>query len=132
MLTLGVTERPRARLCARGRARYPSILADPPLGRGNGQTAGVDTARDRAEIWILLVVRVLPLLAAVALLVWIDLAWLAGVLLAVEVTAGLLVLFARRRPPRPARTDRPWLVPLLMLGVLLALLAVTLLAVELG
>ena len=91
-----------------------------------------DAGRDRFETGVLLVVWVLPLLATAALLVWIGLAWLAGALLVIEVVAAGLVLLARRRPSREARPRPPWVVPVVMLGVLLALLGVTLVAVELG
>ena len=94
---------------------------------------GAEGERDRFETTVLVVVWVLPLLATAGLLVWIGLAWLAGALLVVEAVAGALVLLVRRRPQRaPTPGQRPWLVPLAMVGVLLALVVVTLVVVELS
>lgn len=93
---------------------------------------GQEGGRDGFETAVLAVVWVLPLLLTAAALVWVGLAWLAGALLLVEAAAAALVLLFRRRPDRPARRQPPWVVPAAMLGVLVALLGVTLLAAELG
>ena len=88
--------------------------------------------RDRTETVLLLVVWVVPLLAAVGLLVAADLLLLAGALLAVEVTVGLLVLLIARRPKKPSVRRPAWLVPAGMVGVLLVLLGITLAAAQFG
>lgn len=149
MLALGVAERPRARLCARSRARYPTILADPAVGGRKpalgGEDGGVTTSdadrpaagepavgRDRFETILLLVVWVLPVLVAAGLLVAVGLAWFAFALVAIEATVGLIVAAVRRRPERSAGPSRhPWVVPAVLIGVLLALLAGTLLLTSL-
>jgi hypothetical protein len=91
-----------------------------------------EAGRDRSDVVVLVVVWVLPLLAASALLALAGLPLIAGALLAVEAAVGLCVLLASRRPARPAREPRPWAVPLAMLAVLVGLLGLTLLAVRLG
>lgn len=88
--------------------------------------------RDRADTVVLVVVWVLPLLAAAALLAAAGLPLIAAALLAIEVVVGLTVYAARRRPARPARPTPAWVVPAAMVGVLVALLGVTLLAAALG
>ena len=88
--------------------------------------------RDRADTVVLVVVWVLPLLAAAALLAAAGLPLIAGALLAVEVVVGLCVYAARSRPARPGRPTPAWVVPAAMAGVLVVLLGVTLLAVALG
>ena len=148
MLALGVAERPRARLCARCRARYPTILADPPVGGRQGavrdEDGGVTTPdsdrpaaagepRDRFDTILLLVVWVLPVLVAAGLLVAVDLVWFAAALVAIEALVGLTVAVVRRRPERPSSPSRhPWLVPAVLIGVLLAMLGGTLLITGLG
>ena len=98
----------------------------------SGRPGEPEGGRDRFETVVLVLVWVLPLLLTAAVLVWIGLAWLAGALLAVEATAAGLVLLFRGRPDRPVRPRPPWVVPVVMVAVLLALLGVTLLAAELG
>ncbi|MCW2681350.1 MAG: hypothetical protein JWM62_2751 [Frankiales bacterium] len=88
--------------------------------------------RDRADNVVLVVVWVLPLLGAAALLAAAGLPLIAGALLAVEVVVGLCVYVARRRPATPEQPTPAWVVPAAMAGVLVALLAVTLLAVAFG
>lgn len=88
--------------------------------------------RDRADTVVLVVVWVLPLLGAAALLVAAGLPLIAGSLLAIEAVVGLTVYAVRRRPAGPSRPAPGWVVPAAMGGVLVALLAVTLLAVALG
>ncbi len=77
--------------------------------------------RDRTETVVLVVVWVLPLLAASALLAAAGLPLLAGALLAVEAVVGLCVRAARRRPATAARTVPGWVVPVVMLGLLVAM-----------
>ena len=89
-------------------------------------------ARDRTETVVLVLFWVLPLLVVSGLLAYAGLVVIAVALLAVEATVGLAVLVARRRPERPARAPRPWLVPAAMAGVLLALVAFTLVAARVG
>ena len=90
------------------------------------------SARDRSETVVLLVVWVVPLLAASALLAAAGLPLLGGALLAVEGLVGLCVWAARRRPARVARPTPPWLVPAVMLAVVAALAALSLVAASLG
>ena len=88
--------------------------------------------RDRADTVVLLVVWVLPLLGAVALLAAAGLPLIAGALLAVEAVVAVCVYAARRRAARPSRPAPGWVVPAAMVGVLVALLGVTLVAASLG
>ena len=90
------------------------------------------TGRDRTETVVLLLVWVLPLLAAAGLLALAGLPLVAGALLAVEAVVALSVLVASRRPPRPARERPAWVVPAVMVGVLLALTGVTVVAARFG
>ena len=99
-------------------------------GVGRGRMASVE-GRDRTETVVLVLFWVLPLLVVAGLLAHAGLVVIAVALLAVEALVGLAVLVARRRPSRPG-TPRPWLVPAVMVGVLLALVAVTLLAAGVG
>ena len=85
--------------------------------------------RDRADTVVLVVVWVLPLLAAATLLAAAGLPLIAGALLAVEAVVGLCVYAAQRRPSRPGRSAPAWVVPAAMVGVLLG---VTLVAVAFG
>jgi hypothetical protein len=89
------------------------------------------SGRDRSETVVLVLFWVLPLLVVSGLLASVGLVVIAVALLAVEAVVGLSVLVARRRPERSAQ-HRPWLVPAAMGGVLLALVAVTLLAARVG
>jgi hypothetical protein len=128
VLALGVAERLVGAPVRPVRARYPSILADRALGRGDaGQDGGMGD-RDRADTVVLVVVWVLPLLGAAALLAAAGLPLLGGALLAVELVVGLCVYAARRRPARPGRRTPSWVVPAAMLGVVLAMLGVAALA----
>ena len=88
--------------------------------------------RARSDTAVLVVVWVLPLLAAAGLLALAGLPLLAAALLAVEAVVALCVR-AARRPERRARRPAPaWVVPVAMVGVLVALLALTLVAAALG
>ena len=89
------------------------------------------SGRDRTETVVLVLFWVLPLLVVSGLLASVGLVVIAIALLAVEAVVGLAVLVARRRPARPGK-QRPWLVPAAMGGVLVALVAVTLLAARVG
>ena len=88
--------------------------------------------RDRTETVVLVLFWVLPLLVVAGLLAAVGLVLIAGVLLAAEAVVAVAVLVVSRRPARPARATPPWVVPAAMVGVLLALVGVTLLAVRLG
>ena len=78
------------------------------------------STRDPFTLVLVLLLYVLPLGAAVVVLFLAGLPVLAGALLVIE--AGVLVAIAiARRPAKtasPARTPRPWLVPVAMLGLL--------------
>jgi hypothetical protein len=100
-------------------------------GVGAGQDGRV-TERDRADTVVLLVLWVLPLLAASGLLAAAGLPLLAGALLVVEAGVGLCVHLARRRPARNRGPAPGWVVPAAMVGVLVAMVGVTLVAVALG
>jgi hypothetical protein len=77
---------------------------------------------DRSELVVLLVVWVLPLLLVAGLLAAAGLPQLAIALVAIEVAVAVVVAVARRRPARPtAPAQRPWLIPLAMVLVLVAL-----------
>ena len=88
--------------------------------------------RDRTETVVLVLFWVLPLLVVSGLLASVGLVVIAVALLAVEALVALAVLLARRRPARPQRASRPWVVPVAMGAVLLGLVAVTLLAARVG
>jgi hypothetical protein len=110
-----------------GQGAVPSILADPRLGGGKAvpgparQTARMPP-RDRSELVVLLVVWVLPLLLVAGLLAAAGLPQLAVALVVIEVVVAGVVAIARRRPARPAApAQRPWLIPLAMVLVLVAL-----------
>ena len=90
------------------------------------------SGRDRTESVVLVLFWVLPLLVVSGLLASAGLVVIAVALLAVEAVVALAVLVARRRPARPERTTKPWLVPAAMGGVLLGLVAVTLVAARVG
>ena len=89
-------------------------------------------ARDRTETVVLLLVWVLPLLAASALLAAAGLPLVAGALLAVEVVVGLLALAATRRPDRAATPARAWGVPAVMVAVVGGLVVLTVLIARFG
>jgi len=63
--------------------------------------------RDPFTVAVLLTVYVLPLTAAVALLVVVDLPELALALLGVEAAVAGAVVLAARTPDRRRRTDQP-------------------------
>ena len=116
-------------------ARYPSILADPRAGRAQVVLQTCAMARStRVELVAVLVVWVLPLLLVAALLAIAGLPEVALAVLAVEVAVGLVVARARRAPSAPGGepAQRPWLVPLVMVLVLLALAGVGLVGSRLG
>lgn len=82
---------------------------------------------------VLLLVYVLPLGAASALLWAVGLPLLAVALLLVEACVVGAVVLAKRPARVRDRGPRPvWVVPAAMVGVLVALLGVTLLAARLG
>lgn len=87
--------------------------------------------RDRTETVVLVLFWVLPLLVVAGLLACVGLVVIAVALLGVEVVVGLAVLVARRRPERTAK-PRPWLVPVVMVGVLVGLVGLTLLSARAG
>ena len=77
--------------------------------------------RDRTDLVVLLVVWVLPLLVVAGLLAAAGLPQLALALVAIELAVAAVVAVVRRRPQRPAGpAQRPWLVPLAMVLVLVA------------
>jgi len=90
----------------------------------------------RADATLVLLVYVLPLGLVSVLLALAGLWVLAGGLLAVEAVVAAATVLARRRPARtPAATApsrRPWLVPLVMVGLLAALVAVAVLGSRAG
>lgn len=88
--------------------------------------------RDRVETGLLIGLWVLPLLATVAFLFAVDLPQIALALLAVELVVGAATVLARRRPERPAGSSRPWLVPLLMVGALVAMVGIAVVASTAG
>lgn len=78
--------------------------------------------RDRTDLVFLLMVWVLPLLVVAGLLAAAGLPQLAVALVAVEVAVAVIVAVVRRRPERTSGpSQRPWLVPLAMVLVLVAL-----------
>ena len=73
----------------------------------------------RGDAVAILVVYVVPLTAVTVALLAVGLPRLALALLAVEAVVVAAVLAAKRRPDaRPAPSTRPWLVPLVMVGLL--------------
>jgi hypothetical protein len=91
------------------------------------------SARDPFTVVLVLLVYVLPLGAAAALLWAVGLPFLAVSLLVVEAVVAVAVLIAKRPARATPRAPRPgWVVPAAMVGVLVALLGVTLLAARLG
>jgi len=96
------------------------------------QTASM-SSRDPFTVVVVLLVYVLPLGAAVALLWVVGLPFLAVSLLVVEAVVAAAVVVAKRPARVTARAPLPtWVVPAAMVGVLGALLGVTLLAARLG
>ena len=77
---------------------------------------------------------VLPVLGVAALLAVSGLWGLAVLLVAGEVVMSAVVLAVRRRPARsaPGPARRPWLVPLVMVGLLTAMVGVAMLAAQAG
>lgn len=87
----------------------------------------------RTHLVPLLVVWVIPVGVAVVLLALVDLGVLALALLVIELVVGSAVYVARRQPEeRPAPTRRPWLVPALMLGSLVAMVGIAVVASRAG
>jgi small-conductance mechanosensitive channel len=87
----------------------------------------------RTHLVPLLVVWVIPVAVAAVLLALADLGLLALALLVIEVVVGIAVFLARRQPEdRPAPSRRPWLVPALMIGSLVAMVAIAVVASKAG
>lgn len=87
----------------------------------------------RTHLVPLLVVWVIPVAVAVVLLALADLGILAISLVVIELVVGTAVYLARRQPEeRPAPTRRPWLVPALMLGSLVAMVGIAVVASKAG
>ena len=113
-----------------------------PAGRNTPGHTAVVRPRDPLILTLVMFLYVLPLGAAVVLLALAGLPQLALALLAVEAVVSAAVIVAKR----PARTDGPvrlarlrptrlrptWTVPLAFAGVLVLVLAVTLIAARAG
>lgn len=95
--------------------------AEPGTGRSLGLVA-------------FLLVYALPLAACVIGLALVGLGQLAVALVVVEAGVLALVTVVRRRPgpPRTGPSRRPWLVPLALVGVLAAMLALTVVVAAAG
>jgi len=91
------------------------------------------SSRDPFTVVLVLLVYVLPLGAAAALLWAVGLPFLAVSLLVVEAVVVVAVVLAKRPARASSRGPRPaWVVPGAMVGVLVALVGVTLIAARLG
>lgn len=90
--------------------------------------------RDRTDSVVLLVVWVLPLLAASGLIAAAGLPLLAVALIVVEVAVAGGIVLARRRPARsqPKPAAPAWLVPAVMVLALAATAGVALVVSALG
>ena len=87
----------------------------------------------RSHLVPLLVVWVIPVAVAAVLLALADLAILSIALVVTEVVVGGAVYLARREPASPAGpSSRPWLVPALMLGSLVAMVGIAVVASKAG
>jgi hypothetical protein len=87
----------------------------------------------RSHLVPLLVVWVIPVVVAAVLLALADLAVLSIALLVTEVVVGAAVYLARKQPETPAApTPRPWLVPVLMIGSLVAMVGIAVIASKAG
>ena len=108
-----------------------------PAGRNTPGHTAVVRPRDPLILTLVMFLYVLPLGAAVVLLALAGLPQLALALLAVEAVVSAAVIVAKR-PARPDGPDRParlrpnWTVPLAFAGVLVLVLAVTLIAARAG
>ncbi len=101
-------------------------------GTEDEQQRGHRTTADRV---VVLLVYVVPLGAVSVLLALAGLGVLAVGLLAVEGAVVAATVAARRRPARPsggAPSRRPWLVPLVMVAVLGAIVALAVLGSRAG
>ena len=133
LLASGVAERPNGAPWRPVGPRSPPVS---PIGARavarTRQTAPM-SSRDPLTVVLVLLVYVLPLGAAAALLWAVGLPWLAVALLAVEAVVAAAVVVAKRPARVGPRAPRPgWVVPAAMVGVLVALLGVTLVAARLG
>ncbi len=90
----------------------------------------------RFDALAVLFVYVVPLGAVTVFLFAVGLGFIAGALLVIEAAVATTVVVVRRRPSRPAgmapATARPWLVPLVMLALLVAMVGVAVLASQGG
>ena len=113
---------------------FPPVCLASAAAGGVGQTGAVsspapdpDTASRAAAppgsgLLAALFLYVLPVTVVSGLLALAGLGGLALALLGVEAVVAGLTLLVRRRPARPGTPSRrPWLVPLLMVGILVAI-----------
>jgi hypothetical protein len=87
----------------------------------------------RTEIVLLLVVYVIPVGVAAVLLALADLGVLAIALVVIEAVVATSVYVVRRTPERPAQpSQRPWLVPTIMIGALAVMVVIAAVASSRG
>jgi hypothetical protein len=87
----------------------------------------------RTDVVLLLVVYVIPVGVAAVLLALADLGVLAVALVVIEAVVATSVYVVRRAPERPAQpSQRPWLVPAIMVGALGLMVAVAVIASSMG
>lgn len=89
-------------------------------------------SRRRGDLVVVLLVYVVPLLLTVALLYAVGLVVLATALLVIELVIAGIVLLVRRTPQREPGTSaparRPWVVPVVMVGLLVAMVGIAVVA----
>ena len=89
--------------------------------------------RDPFTFVLVLLLYVLPFGAAVVVLFAVGLPVLAVALLVIEAGVVLAIVIARRPPAPPTGRRRPgWVVPVTMVGVLVAMAGVTVLLTRYG
>jgi hypothetical protein len=87
----------------------------------------------RNDVVLLLVVYVVPVGVAAVLLTAVHLGILAIALVVIEAVVATTVYVARQQPDRPAvPSQRPWLVPAIMLGSLVLMVVVAVLGSRAG